>query len=807
MNATNDYRKFLSSKTVLVEPSGFDVDGRALNPMLFDWQQEIVRWALRRGKAALFEDCGLGKTPQQLEWARLVHAATGGNVLILAPLAVTAQTQREGRKFGIAVNICETQADVQPGINITNYEKLHHFERKGWAGIVLDESSILKAYDGKTRKLLNRFARPIPYRLACTATPAPNDLIELTNHAEFLDIMSGKEIIALFFTQDGNTTHSWRLKGHAREAFWQWMAQWSVAIRRPSDLGYDDNGFILPDLNIESVLVDAVTPQGYLLPVVARTLEEQRQVRKATLDDRVAAIAEMVNASDEPWIVWCDYNYESEAITRAIPDAVQVTGSDSADYKTDALSGFSDGRIRVLVSKPSIAGFGMNWQHCCHVIFAGVGHSYEQWYQAVRRVYRFMQERPVQVYMVHSHNDGAVVENLWRKEKQATQMFDNIVKHMAINSEINIRAERMEMDYEMDVATGDHWTLYLGDSIETIDNLEDNSVGFSIFSPPFPGMYTYTNSVHDIGNTDHIDQMIEHFRYLVTKDKLYRVMMPGRIVGIHLMQLTAMLNRDGYIGVKDYRGRVIQMMQDEGWIYHGEVTIDKNPQIQAVRNKERALLFKSLAQDSSVMRMALADYLLLFRKPGDNPKPIKAGMSQKYNPGGGWISEAEWIRWAHPVWPAPQLVRDHNGSEYHIEDLVPPVWYRRVADPGKGSIEASNPYGIMETDVLNVRQARDTDDERHLCPLQLGVIHRAIKLWSAPGDIIYSPFAGVGSEGYEAVKLGRDFVGGELKRSYWQSATENLEQAERERGMMTLFDFADAQPQPSANGHKETSHG
>lgn len=806
MNAVNDYRKFLNSKAVLVEPSGFDVDGRSLNPMLFDWQQDIVRWALRRGKAAIFADCGTGKTPMQLEWARLVYEHTGDNVLILAPLAVTAQTQREGRKFGIDVTICETQDDVQPGVNITNYEKLHHFERKGWAGIVLDESSILKAYDGKTRKLLNRFARKIPYRLACTATPAPNDLIELTNHAEFLDIMSGKEIIALFFTQDGNTTHSWRLKGHAREAFWKWMAQWSVAIRRPSDLGYEDNGFVLPDLNIESVLVDAVTPQGYLLPVVARTLEEQRQVRKETLEDRVTAIANMVNDSDEPWIVWCDYNYEQEALERAFGDsAISIYGSLSPEEKESRLYAWLQGERPVLISKPSICGHGINMQHCSHMVFAGVGHSYEQWYQAVRRIYRFMQERPVQVYMVHSHNDGAVVENLWRKEKQATQMFDNIVRHMAEKSELNRSAERMEMQYEMDIATGDNWTMYLGDSVETIDNIESDSVGFSIFSPPFPGMYTYTNSVHDIGNTDHIDQMIEHFRYLVTKDKLYRVMMPGRIVGIHLMQLTAMLNRDGYIGVKDYRGRVIQMMQDEGWIYHGEVTIDKNPQIQAVRNKERALLFKSLAQDSSVMRMALADYLLLFRKPGDNPVPIKAGKSAKYNPDGGWITEQEWVRWAHPVWPAPQLVMDRDGGEYHLEDVVPPVWYRRVADPSKGSLEASNPYGIQETDVLNVRQARETDDERHLCPLQLGVIQRAIKLWSAPGDIVYSPFAGVGSEGYEAIKLGRDFIGGELKRSYWQSAIENLQQAERERGMMTLFDFAEVQPEPAANGHREVA--
>jgi DNA modification methylase len=578
------------------------------------------------------------------------------------------------------------------------------------------------------------------------------------------------------------------------------MAQWSVAIRKPSDLGYDDGDFILPALRVHSFTVPGATPPGYLLPIVAQTLQERRDARRASLKERVAACAELVNASNEQWVVWCDLNAESEALARAIPDAVEVTGSDTNEHKTAAMLGFSAGRHRVIVSKPSICGFGMNWQHCCNMAFVGLSDSYEQQYQAIRRCWRFGQTRPVDVHVITATTEGAVVDNIKRKERQAAAMFDNIVKHMAVNSKLNKQTRRMEMTYETDVAAGRNWTLYLGDSIETIDSVSDESVGFCLFSPPFPGMYAYTNSVHDIGNCDHIDQMIDHFRYLVGESKLMRVMLPGRLVAVHLMQLTAMKNRDGYIGVKDYRGRVIAMMQEEGWIYHGEVTIDKNPQIQATRNKERALLFKSLATDSSVMRMALADYLLLFRKPGENPAPIKAGMSAKYNPGGGWISEAEWIRWAHPVWPAPQVVRELDGSEYDIADLVPPVWYRQVADPAKGSIEIANPYGIRETDVLNVRQARETDDERHLCPLQLGVIHRAIKLWSAPGEIVYSPFAGVGSEGYEAVKLGREFIGGELKRSYWESAIDNLKQAERERTMPTLFDMS-AIPVASANGN------
>jgi DNA modification methylase len=749
-----DYEAFLSSKRTVAEPAGFDVDPGAIHPLLFPFQRAIVRWAIRRGRAAVFCDTGLGKTLQQLEWARLVHQHTGGNVLVLAPLAVAAQTAREGEKIDLPVTVCRDMSDVRPGINITNYERLHHFD-PDFAGIVLDESSILKGFGGETRKQIGTFAEGIHYRLACTATPAPNDLIELTNHAEFLDVMGGKEIIALFFTQDGNTTHKWRLKGHAKADFWQWMASWSVAVRRPSDLGYPDDGFILPPLTMHQHVVAVQHVGSTLFPMEALTLQERQRARRESIADRVAKAAQLVTGNDEQWIVWCDLNAESEALTRAIPDAVEVRGSDTAEHKETALLDFAAGRIRVLVSKPSICGWGMNWQNCARMVFVGLSDSFEQQYQAIRRCWRFGQTRPVEVHVVTAETEGAVVANITRKEKQATEMMESIVTHM--NHELGTASQqRDEMAYREDVATGPDWTLYLGDSVKTIRNIADDSVGLSVFSPPFPGMYAYTNSAHDMGNVDHIDEMMDHFRFLLPD--LLRVTMPGRVTCVHLCQLTAMKSRDGYIGLKDYRGRVIQLFEEEGWTFAGEVTIEKNPQIQAVRNKERGLLFKSLAQDSSVMRMALADYLLTFRKPGDNPIPIRAGMSPKYNPGGGWISEEEWIEWASPVW-----FRQRKGV----------------------------PGGIRETEVLNVQQARETDDERHLAPLQLGVIERAVKLWSAPGDTVYSPFAGIGSEGYVSLKLNRTFVGGELKESYFRTAIDNLNRAIRERSQGMLFDLAD----------------
>lgn len=764
---TTSYDDFVQSKRSIVPPSGFDISPDSINAQLFPFQRDIVRWALRRGKAAIFADCGLGKTPMQLEWARHVVEHTGGNVLILAPLAVTQQTAREGEKFGIPVQVVRYGDQIQPGINITNYDRLDHFHPEQFAGIVLDESSILKAQFGLMRHQITDFASSIPYRLAASATPAPNDLVELINHAEFFGIMTEAEIKALFFTQDGNSSNKFRLKRYAEDDFWKWMASWSVAMRRPSDLGYADNGFILPPCHIHQHTVDLDAFQtGMLFAVEAVGLEEQRAARRASLHDRVAAAAAMVNMSHEPWLVWCDLNDESAALAKLIPDAVEVVGSDTPEHKEDAMLGFSEGRYRVLVTKPSIAGWGMNWQHCAHVAFVGLSHSYEQYYQAVRRSWRFGQTRPVNVHVITSTADGSVVANIERKEEQAMEMFDRIVQHMSVNTDLVGAATREEMDYREDVAHGTDWQLYLGDSVKTIDHVESESVGLSVFSPPFPGMYVYTNSPHDMGNVKDIDQMIDQFRYLMGPEKLLRVMMPGRSVFIHITQGVAQKARDGYIGMKDFRGKIIQMMQDEGWIYYGEVVIDKDPQLKATRTKDHGLMFKSLVSDASRMHAAMPDYLLQFRKPGDNPQPIRAG---KHMGADGWVSNFEWILWARPVW--------------YAADYEPGTWR---PDYNGDSCED----GIRETDVLNVRQARETDDERHLCPLQIGVIERVVKVWSAAGDIVYSPFAGIGSEGYVALKENRKFIGGELKESYWRNAIRNLENAIAERNQDTLFDLA-----------------
>lgn len=764
-----DYPTFIDSKRIVSEPSGFDISADAISPMLYDWQNLLVRIALFRGKCALFEDCGLGKTPQQLEWAKQVVRHTQGDVMLFAPLAVAQQTVNEGRKFGVDVNLCRTASDLRSGINITNYDRLHHFLDCDFAGLVADESSILKGQFGATRQEITDFAQPIPYRLACTATPAPNDYIELIYHAVFLGIMSEGEIKALFFTQDGNSSNKFRLRRHAEKYFWEWVASWAVAVRRPSDLGYSDEGFELPELKIHHIEVDCdPLDTGMLFQVESLSLSEQRKVNKATLDQRIEAVADLVNGTDEPWNIWCHTNPESEALAKVVEQSIEVTGSDDAETKEARLIGFSNGDHLRLISKPSICGFGMNWQHCSKVVLASVSHSYEQFYQLIRRNLRHGQKaEQVDVYIVASRGDAAIIQNIERKERQAMQMFDQIIHHMMPYQTFR-PTHRQEMTYREEKAEGHDWTLYLGDSVNTIDNLEDDSVGLSVFSPPFPGMYVYTNSPHDMGNVKSIDQMIEQFRYLMSKEKMLRVMMPGRNVFIHITQGVAQKARDGYIGLKDFRGRIIAMMEEEGWIYYGETVIDKDPQLKAMRTKDHGLMFKSLVDDAARMHCALPDQLLQFRKPGDNPEPIRAGMHNSND--AGWVSNYEWILWARPVW--------------YSADYQPGSW--RPNYNGDGC-----PDGIRETDVLNVAVARDANDERHLCPLQLPVIERVVKVWSNPGDLVYSPFAGIGSEGFVALQNGRRFVGGELKESYWRVAQRNLDKALAERSQQSLFDLAE----------------
>jgi hypothetical protein len=764
---STDYQEFIASKVPRAEAFGFEPE--PLPNHVFDFQAAVISWGLRRGRAAFFEDCGLGKTPQQIEWARQVARRTNKPVLILAPLAVAMQTQSEGQKFGVLVERVETADEIAQGIGgiyVTNYDKLHKFDGIDFGGVVLDESSILKAFDGKTKQLLcERFANT-PYRLCCTATPAPNDYTELGNHCEFLGIMTRTEMLATFFTHDGGDTSKWRLKGHAREAFWIWVASWAVCLRKPSDIGFSDEGYELPPLEIRERVVESnLTTAGMLFAMPASSLQERREARKASIDNRVHAAAEIASKTPGQWLIWCGLNNESEAVTKLIEGAVEVTGSDSDEHKEWAIAAFLSGEIRVLVSKVSIFGYGLNMQCCHQQIFLGMSDSYEDFYQAIRRSWRFGQSEPVTAWMITSNLESAVVENVRRKEREATTMAEEMAKIMSEHMNLNAGSAANEKDvYARGYASGKGWELYLGDCVEIASELKSDSIHFSVFSPPFASLYTYSNSERDMGNCRTHSEFFTHFQYMVRE--LYRVTMPGRLCAFHCMNLPTSKARDGVIGLEDFRGALIRAFTDADWVYHSEVCIWKDPVTAMQRTKALGLLHKTIRKDSSMSRQGLPDYLVVMRKPGDNPERIAHTPEQ--------FPVELWQRYASPVWATSR-----GEIDGFIEFETP-----NASNPDKG--------GIYPGDTLQKESAREHNDERHICPLQLPIIERAIKLWSNPGDLVFSPFAGIGSEGFVALKNGRRFIGSELKRSYFEQARLNLHAAEQSLEVVDLFTLPNA---------------
>jgi hypothetical protein len=453
----SNYSDFLQAKKIVSRPAGFDVSPDALNPAMRDDQNVVTRWSLKRGKSAIWADCGLGKSFDEAEYARLVAEETRKPVLILAPSAVARQMIGECAKFGIEAHLATSAHDVRPGINVSNYEKLHKFDASVFGGVVLDESSILKAYDGKTRnQILEAFAQT-PYRLACTATPSPNDFMEIGNHAQFLGVMSYSEMLATFFTHDGGDTSKWRLKGHAVNEFWQWVCSWAVMLRKPSDLGFSDAGFELPPMHrhqhtvtVEHQEEASEGAQLYLLPVEAKTLGERRNARKVSITDRVALAADLCQQeSDQQWVMWCGLNDESKAIARAIPGAVEVTGADSEEHKEQAAVDFVRGNIRVIVTKPSIWGYGLNLQNCSRSAVVGMGDSFEDLYQLERRFWRFGQRNAVHMHYIVSELEGAVVRNIERKQAQYEQMVNGMLQHMKHLNAENVRGlERETLAYQ-----------------------------------------------------------------------------------------------------------------------------------------------------------------------------------------------------------------------------------------------------------------------------------------------------------------------------------------------------------------------
>jgi DNA modification methylase/superfamily II DNA or RNA helicase len=725
-----EYNDFIKSKEKSIILSGFDIEENKLNSMLFDFQKFTVKRALKAGKYAIFADTGQGKTPMQLEIANQVYLHTKKEVLILAPLAVTGQTIEQGIKFNVDIQ------RLKGNIQIANYEQIDNIDCDKYGCIILDESSVLKNETGKYRNLLIERFKNAPYKFCFSATPSPNDPMELGNHSEFLDIMGFNEMLAMFFVHDAGETQKWRLKGHAVNKFYEFVSTWAIMYSHPKDIGFDMKGFDLPPLEIIEKQVSTELPQGMLFSGLAVNATDYNSSLRETEKERIQQTIEIVNSigKDEPIIIWTKQNDEAKNIYNQLKelgyDCRNVQGSDSNDKKESDLLGFGKNEFQILITKQSIASQGLNYQNCAYQIFNSVDFSFEQSYQAMRRSWRFGQKRKVTCYMITTDRMINVIKIQQDKHLSFKTMQTEMTK--AVNKNLNNQITNYMTNSE-DVKT-ENYHLMRGDCVEKSKELADNSADLVVFSPPFSELYTYSSHVEDMGNSLNYDQFEQHFKYLIPE--LKRVLKDGRICAIHCMDLPIQKGKEGYIGLRDFSGMLIKWFQDCGFIYHSRATIWKDPVIEMQRTKALGLLHKQVKKDSSMSRVGIPDYILFFRNEGDNQVPIT-----NIN-----IPVDLWQKIASPVW-----------------------------------------YDINYSRTLNYREGRANEDEKHICPLQLDTIERCILLYSNEGETVFSPFGGIGSEGYQALKMGRKSISIELKESYFELNKRNHNSAEEEKGQLQLF--------------------
>jgi hypothetical protein len=732
------YEEFLQSKIARIVESGFDVKESQLSPFMFPFQSFIVKRALKIGKFAIWADCGLGKSLMQLSWAEQVYQQTGHPVLILAPFAVVGQTIQEGEKFNIKVERASS-VYAKPNdapIQIANYEQLQNIDTSIFYGVVCDESGILKNFEGQTKKLIVDTFAHTPYKLCCTATPSPNDVMELGNHAEMLNVASRNEMLAQYFVHDGGETAKWRLKKHAEKQFWQWVSTWAIMLSKPADIGFKMTGYDLPPLNlIERQITTPQRENGQLFNDVAVSATNFNAELRLTAVKRLDEVAGIVNGTpDEPFLIWVKQDAEADQLKKLILGAIEVRGTDKPEYKESKLLGFARGEFRVLITKTRIASFGLNYQHCRNQVFASLDFSFEQLYQGIRRSYRFGQKNEVNIYMVTTDTMQNVIQSINNKQKQ----FEIMQKEMseAVNAVLSENALKIA-DYDTEEVKNEYYHIKRGDCVQLIKEVPDESVGFSIFSPPFAELYTYSSHLEDMGNSKDYKEFLTQFSFLVKE--LYRVLKTGRNVAVHCMDLPIQKGKEGYIGLRDFSGMLNEAFSSEGFVYHSRVTIWKDPVVEMQRTKALGLLHKQVKKDATRSRVGIPDYLMIFRKDGEAMAPVKCDIPVDL-----------WQKYASPVW-----------------------------------------MDINYSDTLQFRGGRDDKDEKHICPLQLPTIERAIHLYTNKGDTVLTPFMGIGSEVYQAVKMERYGVGFELKESYFSQAKKNIKSAVAEKAQISLFDNAE----------------
>lgn len=952
--------EFYQTKLETVQQTGFHISKEDIEkryPFLFPFQVAILQWALKLGRAACLAGCGLGKSPIQLAWAELVKEHTRKPVLILAPLAVAGQTVKEAEKFGCELIYHRTMMEWDGETNIiTNYEMLKNWNLDVFGGCAWDESSIIRNFDGKTKKLIFQKCADTRYLLALTATPAPNDARELGNHAEGLRIMKSTIMDRTWFSHNSGNVHESTLKAHAADDFWRWVTQWAVCLDKPSDLGdFDDAGYILPPLNFIGHIVPVDHRRAWkesqksgqlsLLLTGRTSATNMHAEKRQTYKERMELAADLVKQirqkkPEEHIIVWCEYNYEADLLVKLIPEAIEVRGNEKMEVKRQKLLDFTFGKYPILITKPKIAAHGLNWQHVGEQIWTSISHKFEQFYQGYKRSHRFGRIGPVNCHIIYAESEGDILTNLKKKQVKHEYMQGEMVRLMRENGmSLSSNFHQDEFVIGGAIAEGDGWKVYHGDSAVELQKVKSNSVDFWVQSPPFKEIFVYSDAVQDLGNSHDDNQFFTQYGFILREQ--LRASKPGTYKVEHCQDLPLLKRMTGHeMGLVDFPGELIKLHEDNGWEYVGCKTIWKDPVIEMQRKKVLGLLWsKSFVQKAEYARQGVADHMLVFRKPDHKTKEIKLivnklpqsvidrcvdlwsnpdeniqspnhkpALDQKIdlmivdctnntgivteqmkniqyylrdgrtlvchvtdlpectqiinagkrhdlifhsrvalNDNSFLIVLRKWVKdmsdknpdiihVTHDLIPPGMLVgytekevsKDKfeempvytidenvsNETHKYIGNSPPDFWdtneyysiqvWQRYASPvwfdldGLPKTNSDIWMNINQTDVLEYRVARDSKDEKHLAPLQLPVIEKCIKEYTNPSDMVGTGFAGVFSEIYQAIIMGRRAVGCELKRSYWELGKKHMRHADVLLHSPTLFDFGQSQ-----NGHVE----
>lgn len=822
-----NYVDFLRQKIRLADFAGFDVPEEEINPILKPHQRAIVRWAVRGGNRAIFAAFGLGKSVMQIEVLRLIHARAGGKVLVCAPLGVRQEFRRDGKMLGVDFKFIRTAEEMEDGQNfyLTNYESIRDgkLDPSLFTAVSLDEASVLRSFGSKTYQTFLALFADVRYRFVATATPSPNRYKELIHYAGFLGIMDTGQALTRFFQRDSTKANNLTLYPHKEREFWLWLNSWAVFLQRPSDLGFSDEGYDLPELQVIFHEVasnhDAAGAekdgQGLLFKNVSLGVSQASGEKRDSLDDRVAKMAEILRADpDNSYILWHDLEDERHAIQKAIPEAVSVYGSQDLDAREQAIVDFSDGKFKYLSAKPVIAGSGCNFQRHCHkAVFVGIGFKFNDFIQAIHRIQRFLQSHPVEIHIIHSEAEREVLRTLMDKWRQHTDMVNNmteIIREHGLNSlsmqdilSRTIGVERIEV-------TGDHFRVANNDCVLEAERMAENSVDLIVTSIPFANHYEYTPSYNDFGHTENNDHFWQQMDYLTPQ--LLRVLKPGRMYCCHVKDriLFGNVTGAGAPTVSPFHAEALFHAKKHGFDYMGMITVVTD--VVRENNQTYRLGWSEQCKDGTKMGVGCPEYILLLRKPqtdrsrGYADEPVKKDKAD--------YTRAQWQVDAHAFWRSSgnrQLTAEELATlgpdklakaftEYSLSNVYDYDFHVRIGQElelrgalpstfmslAPGSHQAEVWHDVNRMITLNGNQTQN-GLQNHVCPLQFDIVDRLITRYSNHGELVHDPFGGLMTVPYRAIKQGRRGSASELNTAYFFDGIQYLKAAEKEMAMPDLF--------------------